>query len=104
MRIYLAGPMSRIPDHNASAFREGAKRLRDLGHDVLSPLEYDEEHGFSSYREALAADLSWICRNAEAVVLLPGHEYSPGATAERYVAAACGIPCRQIEDFLEAKP
>ena len=118
MKIYLAGPMRGIPEFNYPAFRAGTARLRALGHEVFSPVEHDEqmhgtdisnptgsheqaeaEHGFNLC-EALCADLTYICLEAEAVVLLPGWENSKGATAERATALALNKPVHLIEELL----
>lgn len=111
MKIYLAGPMRGIKEFNFPAFHAAAAKLREVGHFVFSPAEKDNErhgtdiskgnetgdevyaskqHGFS-LREALAADLAWICAEADAVVLLPGWKNSKGATAERATAIALGL-------------
>ena len=111
MNIYLAGPMRGIPEFNFPAFHEAAARLRAEGHEVFSPAERANErygtdiskdnttgdeaeaaaqHGFS-LREALAADLAWICQHADAVYLLPGWQNSKGATAERALGLALGL-------------
>lgn len=111
MKIYLAGPMRGIPEFNFPAFFKAAEHLRAHGHEVFNPAEKDNEkygtdiskgnhegredvaasqHGFS-LREALGADLAWICAEADAVALLPGWENSKGATAERATAHALGI-------------
>jgi len=111
MKIYLAGPMRGVPEFNFPAFHEAANKLRSEGHYVFSPAERDndkygtdiskgnatgdesiaaKEHGFS-LREALEADLSWICTHAEAIAMLPGWEKSKGATAEHATAIALGL-------------
>lgn len=111
MKIYLAGPMRGRPEFNFPAFFRGAARLRAEGHEVFNPAEKDNEkhgtdiskgnpegrvdvaasqHGFS-LREALGADLAWICAEADAVALLPGWEDSAGARAEAATAAALGL-------------
>lgn len=111
MKIYLAGPMRGIPEFNFPAFMAAAARLRADGHEVFNPAEKDNEkygtdiskgnhegredvaasqHGFS-LREALAADLAWICAEADAIALLPGWFQSKGAKAEFYTAEALGI-------------
>lgn len=116
MKIYLAGAMRGIPDFNAPAFRNGARRLREAGHEVFSPVEHDELAGFDwsghsgnlaqaedegfGLRKALAADLSWICLHADAVVMLPGWEKSLGATAEVATAHALGLPATGLDEFL----
>lgn len=111
MRVYLAGAMRGIPEFNFPAFHREAAWLRRCGHEVFSPAERDnekhgtdisvgnatgdedlaaKEHGFS-LREALGADLAWICAEAEAIALLPGWEASSGARAEHAVAFALGL-------------
>ena len=110
LRIYLAGPMRGIPFFNFPAFDDAARKLRDLGHHVFNPAEHDrEQHGDKvndsptgnlddikasgfSLRAALEADLTWIARHAEAIVVLPGWENSKGANAEVALGKALGIP------------
>lgn len=108
--IYLAGPMRGIPNFNFPAFDYAAAKLRKRGYKVFNPADRDrakygdaiannaagsEEHasksiGFS-IREALLADLEWICRHADTVAVLPGWETSRGAAAEIATAKALGI-------------
>jgi hypothetical protein len=111
MKIYVAGPMRGIPEFNFPAFNAAAKRLRAEGHTVFNPAERDcerhgtdiskgnasgcekqaaQQHGFD-LRVALGDDLAWICKEAEAIALLPGWENSRGATAERATAIALGL-------------
>lgn len=89
MKIYLAGPMSGIPDDNYPAFHKAAKKLRAAGHFVLSPAELNPPKG--EYRQCLSVDLIWICQHAEAIALLPGWEYSKGAKCEHALAQCLGI-------------
>lgn len=112
MKVYVAGPMRGYPEFNFPAFNAVSKRLRADGHDVFNPAERDIErhggvdiskgnstgceaeaaktHGFD-LRVALAEDMDFICRKADAIVMLPGWEGSKGATAERATALALGL-------------
>jgi hypothetical protein len=111
MKVYLAGPMRGIPNFNFPAFAIAAAKLRWEGHTVFSPAELVNEHhgadisagntagdedlatkqyGFNG-RGAFADELNWICREADAIALLPGWEKSKGATAERAAALALGL-------------
>lgn len=121
MRIYLAGPMTGIPNFNFPAFDYATKLLRSQGHDVFNPAERDRRvhgdevennpagcpllarinHGFS-LRDALEDDTSWICSTADAVALLPGWEGSKGACAERALAVALGLTIIHLgKEFVE---
>lgn len=110
MKIYLAGPMRGYENFNFPAFDYAAAKLREQGHFVFSPADKDREvmgeevfinptgdedklAKISGYtiRIALGHDLAWICKEADAVALLPGWEASTGATAERAAAVALGL-------------
>lgn len=112
MKIYVAGPMQGIPEFNFPAFNATAATLRELGYEVFNPAERDIErhggvdiskgnttgslteatktHGFS-LRDALADDTAYICKQADAICLLPGWADSKGARAEFALAKALGL-------------
>jgi len=116
MKLYLAGPMRGYPEFNHPAFHAAAAELRASGHAVFNPAEHAESLGINttgmtgdpsheelagySLRELIAADLAWICANAEAIALLPGWQDSLGAAAEVATAKALGIPVGYARDFL----
>lgn len=101
MNIYLAGPMRGYDQFNYPAFHKAAAMLRAQGHSVFSPAEKDierhngedisigttgqlaeiEAKGFS-LRDAIADDLEYIIRHADAIALLPGFEKSSGVAVE----------------------
>lgn len=96
MRVYLAGPMTGIPEYNFPAFHAATADLRARGYDVWSPAESDAEHGGP---EAAVADLPNTFRRdldallqLDALVLLPGWSRSQGALLERHAADVVGIP------------
>lgn len=96
MKIYLAGPMRGFLDLNFPSFHQGAKLLREAGHEVFNPAE--QESG--NIRKRMGLDLAWITSTADVVVLLPGWEDSLGAKAELATAKAIGIPATELEEFL----
>lgn len=112
MKIYVAGPMRGIPESNYPAFIEATASLRAEGHEVFSPVEWDiEQHGPNGchtdtfdLRKALAADLQWICLNADAVAMLPGWENSKGAKAERAAAEALGLQIIELPVSVKLGP
>lgn len=112
MRIYLAGPMRGTPEFNFPVFNMWAAKLRADGHEVFNPAERDIErhggvdiskgnvdgcekaaakkHGFD-LRTALAEDMDFICRKADAIYMLPGWGASKGARAEHATAVALSL-------------
>lgn len=120
--VYLAGPMRGYANFNFPAFDYAAAVLRDQGFEVFSPAERDREvHGTTlennatgnedeaasnvgfSLREALGADMDWICKRARIVALLPGWEKSTGATAERALGKALGLTFMELgREYVQA--
>ncbi len=94
MKIYLSGPMTGYPEMNYPAFREAADALRAQGHEVYNPSEWEERHnkGVFNLEIAFADYCYYICREADAVVVLVGWEKSLGARAEAALADAIGKP------------
>ena len=107
MKVYLAGPMRGYPEYNFPRFREAAAQLREMGYDVLSPAELDEElDGFDgttewqgTIKEAMKRDLPSVL-SCDAVVLLEGWQNSQGAKLEAHVAKVVGMPIGDIDNVL----
>ena len=83
--IYISGPMAGIIDLNKPAFDAAAEKLRAMGHVVFNPAAAPPNR---SLREALEYDLVWICRQAQAIAMLPGWRTSSGAKVEHALAVA----------------
>jgi hypothetical protein len=112
MRVYVAGPMTGIPQFNYPAFIKAAEYLRSLGLDVVSPAELDDPEDKAAalassdgnmlqysdgtgktWGDFLARDVKLLADDGiEAVVVLPGWDRSRGARLETFVAALCGLP------------
>lgn len=117
MKVYIAGPMTGIPQFNIPAFDEAAAVLRAQEHEVVSPAELDDlftrEEALSSgtgdqdhvtsgtWGDFLARDVKMIADDGiEAVFVLPGWEQSKGARMESFVAHLCGLPVLRYPDGL----
>lgn len=93
--IYLSGPMSGLPELNYPAFKAAAFHLRnaDFVDDVFNPAEWEERNDCKfDLHKAFEDYCNYIIWKATMVVLLPGWENSPGATAESALARALGKP------------
>lgn len=84
MKLYLAGPMTGLPEFNFPAFHRAAAALRDAGHDVINPAEINVDPK-ATWQQCLRACLAQLV-TCEGIALLPGWEHSRGARLEAHVA------------------
>lgn len=89
MRIYLAGPMTGIPELNFPTFHAETARLRALGYEVVNPAEINADPD-AGWLACMRDDIVQLVR-CDGVALLPGWERSRGATLERHIGTALGL-------------
>jgi hypothetical protein len=89
VRLYLAGPMTGLPELNFPAFHAAAARLRESGYDVVNPAEInvDPSEGWAA---CLRKDIAQLV-TCEGIALLPGWEKSRGARLEHRIATELGM-------------
>lgn len=78
MKIYIAGPMSGLPEFNRPAFFKAAAEISACGHCVLNPAILPDgltQHECMDICQAMV-------RGADAIFVLSGWETSRGAVAE----------------------
>ncbi|TIT86795.1 MAG: DUF4406 domain-containing protein [Mesorhizobium sp.] len=81
-RVYIAGPMTDMPDFNRPAFRREAERLNSEGYAVLNPATLPDGLSQAQYMDICIA----MVRCANTVFMLQGWEKSAGARAEHAMA------------------
>ena len=88
-RIYIAGPMTGLPDFNYPAFHAEAARLRALGFHVENPAECVAPvcGSWCAYMRLAIAQLV----TCDGIVLLPGWRRSKGARVEYLLACVLGM-------------
>lgn len=113
--LYVLGPMSGYPGNNAAEFKRTAAALRALGHEVVCPVELDEDDGVDlsrdpsegEYVRLLARDVEkiggMVARDGlDGAVALDGWEESRGAALEVMALKTLGRPIyRLVGDTLE---
>ena len=111
MILYIAGPMTNIPQFNLPQFNAVAQWLRAEGHEVISPVELDSpamreaawrsadgkwDHtqpapgSNETWGVVLGRDVAVVADTVDGVALLPGWEVSKGARLEAFTALLCG--------------
>jgi hypothetical protein len=101
-RVYVAGPMTGLPDLNFTAFNAEAARLRADGLFVLNPAE----HGVvveAEWGDYLRHDIAGLV-SCERIHFLPGWQGSKGARLEHAVAAWLGMLMTFAEGATATQP
>lgn len=95
-RVYVAGPMSGLPDFNYPAFHAAAARLRATGVHVENPAEnpVPECGSWEGYIRLALAQLI----TCDAIALLPGWAGSRGARLELHIASELGMPVIHLDE------
>ncbi len=88
-RVYVAGPMTGLPEFNFPAFNAVAEQLSARGMHVENPAQHGHVDG-ASWADYLRYDLSRLV-TCSVIHLLPGWSQSRGATLELYVAFTLGL-------------
>ena len=93
-RVYIAGPMTGLPEHNYPAFHAAAAQLRAKGREVINPAEqaYGTDKPWEFYMRLGLQGLL----ECDEIVLLPGWQASRGAVLERHVAEHLGMGVSEI--------
>lgn len=88
-RVYLAGPMTGLPDFNFPAFHAEATILRYQGLTVINPAEHGIVKG-AEWADYLRHDIAGLV-SCERIHLLQGWEKSKGARLEFQIATELGM-------------
>ena len=96
-RIYLAGPMSGLPDFNYPAFHAAAAVLRAQGHYVENPAE-NPASTCGTWQGYMRMSLCQIAV-CDCLYMLPGWRSSRGARIEHGLALDLDL---EVVDFAEA--
>lgn len=92
LRLYLAGPMTGLPEHNYPAFNALAAKWRDRGYYIWNPTESFNGRTDLPRNDYLRNDIRALVNEAQAIMLMPGWEHSPGARLELAIAQEFGLP------------
>lgn len=98
MNIYIAGPMTGLPDLNYPAFHQAAKQLTAQGHTPINPANTTLPNN-STWLQYMQDCIPKLI-HADAIALLPGWQNSTGATIEANLAQSLGIPTHPLTTYL----
>lgn len=99
-KLYIAGPMSNIPQNNYPAFNQAAEVLRSAGYLVVNPAEFGAEGGH--YVDLIRKDLE-LMLPCHGVATLENWWESVGARNEVQVAGILKMPVRTVGEWAARK-
>lgn len=97
MNLFLAGPMSDMPNENRPAFMAAAAELEALGHKVFNPGAPENIVPGWSWAQYVSRNVAYILQtpDLDGIVLLPGWTASKGALLEAIAGYMRGIQMAQ---------
>ena len=96
-RLYIAGPMTGLPDYNYPAFNQAAGKLRAHGYKVENPADNTVES--QDYTDYLRAGLTQLL-HCDGVAVLEDWWLSGGARWEVQTAGILRLPIRPVAEWL----
>jgi len=101
VRLYIAGPMTGLPDFNYPAFFAAAVQLQAAGHEPINPARSRpgvESQGASwlTYMRHSLRDIA----DCDGIATLPGHHNSRGARIECDLVERLGLPVLSVDEWL----
>ena len=103
--LYVAGPMTGLPEFNYPAFEDARARLEAAGYEVLCPTDNEEgdtpgAHPWQWYmRRAIAQVIE-----ADAIAVLPDAACAKGALLEIQIARALDMPVASENQWVRPAP
>lgn len=98
-KIYIAGPMTGLPELNFPAFHAEAAWLRAMGNQVINPAEINvdvpanfstEAENHAHWQQCMRLDIAQLV-TCDRIHMLAGWENSRGATLEHHIALSLGM-------------
>ena len=95
MRLYVAGPMTGLPEFNYPAFYSAAADLDAVGYETINPARKEGREGCSSWLDYMRASLLDLAA-CDGVATLTGWGESRGAALEVHIARSLDLPVRSV--------
>ena len=102
MKLYIAGPMTGLPEFNYPAFYRAAEELHAAGFETLNPARPDGREGCKSWLDFMRAGIRDVA-DCDGIALLPGWGDSRGASLEAHIARSLDLPVKPLADWLRTE-
>lgn len=98
--LYVAGPMSGLPDFNYPAFFKAQRELEDVGYIVLNPARAEGRQGCKTWLDFMRASLLDIAE-CDGIAALDGWGSSRGAALECHIVRSLDLPVRAVAEWIK---
>ncbi|MGK3957871.1 DUF4406 domain-containing protein [Arthrobacter sp. R4] len=95
-KLYIAGPMSGLPEYNYPAFHAAEARLKAAGYETLNPANNPEQDSWEGYMRAAIAQVV----QADGIAYLPGSYSSRGARLELRLAEELSMKTAPLDSWI----
>lgn len=95
LRLYVAGPMTGLPEFNYPAFYAACDDLRAVGHDPINPARAEGRAGCTEWLDFMRASLLDLAV-CDGIATLPGWGDSRGAALEVQIIKSLGLPVESV--------
>lgn len=99
LRVYVAGPMTGLPEFNYPAFFRAAEELDQAGFEPINPARATGREGCRSWLDYMRASLLDVAA-CDGVATLAGWQDSRGAALEVHIARSLDLPVRSVDGWI----
>lgn len=100
MKLYIAGPMTGLPDFNFPAFNAAELALQAAGFETANPARHGAGEPGLEWADYMRRDIPDLL-TCDGVALLPDWHRSRGACLEVRIADDLGMPTAALRVWLE---
>jgi hypothetical protein len=100
LTLYIAGPMTGLPEFNYPAFFWAAGRLAESGIDTINPARAEGREDCTSWVDYMRASLRDLA-DCDGVATLQGWGDSRGAALEVHIARSLDLPIKPVGEWAE---
>lgn len=100
MKLYIAGPMSGLPEFNYPAFFAAVERLAAVGVETINPARPDGRENCREWLDYMRLSLIDIAA-CDGIATLPGWQDSRGAALEVHIARSLDLPVHPVAVWVE---
>lgn len=101
MRLYIAGPMTGLPERNYPAFMGAERHLAEAGYEVENPATNKPAvEGTPTWLDFMRMSLVQISR-CDGIATLSGWERSNGACVEVALVVGLGLPVKNVATWVK---